>query len=224
MDYGFIAAEHAAGRSVIYAIGHGRMLVPMWVMRRRGVRVLISEHFDGELITRIIESFGFGAARGSATRGGARALRELVREAKRHDLAVTPDGPRGPFLSVKPGLPYLAARTGCAILAASFDADRRLQARSWDHFRLPLPGARVVIVVAPPRLIASDATEVELEAERRAIEADLARIDDEATRLAREPARERARALSMVSVRANDWLVPPGGKACEPRPRRAQRP
>ena len=74
-----------------------------------------------------------------------RALRELVRDAQQGDLAVTPDGPRGPFLSVKQGLPFLAARTGSAVIAASWDADRRLQLPSWDRFRLPLPGAKVVV-------------------------------------------------------------------------------
>ncbi len=217
-----IGDEHARGKSVIYAIGHGRMLANMWVMRHRGVRVLISEHFDGELITRVIECFGFGAARGSATRGGARALRELVREAERYDLAVTPDGPRGPFLSVKPGLPFLAARTGLAIVAGSYDADWRLQFRSWDSFRIPLPFARVYISIAEPRRIPADADDARLEEERQAIERDLRAVDAHATELARRPVRERVREASMVRVPPCDKLVDVGGKAWEPKRPRAR--
>jgi len=217
VNFRSIAGEHEAGRSCIYAISHGRMLATMWVMRRRGVRLLISEHFDGELIARILKCFGFGAARGSATRGGAKALRELVREAERFELAVTPDGPRGPFLSVKPGLPYLASRTGRSIVVGSFDADRRIQFRSWDRFRFPAPFATVVIAIAPPRRIPEDADDARLEAEARAIEADLRAVEEQATSIVRRPSRERARDLSMVRVPPSDLLVAVGGKAWEPR-------
>ena len=212
-----IAAEHLAGRNVITVIGHGRLIVPLWMVRKKGIRVLVSEHFDGELITRVLACFGFGAARGSATRGGARGLRELLREAKRYDLAVTPDGPRGPRLVVKPGVPYLAARTGLAVCVGGFDADRRIEFRSWDRFRVPLPGARVVLVIAPPRLVPGDADEARLEAERQAIERDLHAVEARATELARRPSRERARDLSMVRVPRGDLIVALGGKAWEPR-------
>ncbi len=218
-----ISDEHAAGRSVIYAIGHGRMLASLWVMRNRGIRVLISEHFDGELITRVIECFGFGAARGSATRGGARALRELVRDAERWDLAVTPDGPRGPFLSVKAGLPYLAARTGLAIVGATYDAERTFELGTWDTFRIPYPFSRVVIVVSGPRRIPGDADDGRLEEERQAIERDLRAIEEEARAFARRGPRARARDLSMVRVPPSDRLVDVGGKSWEPRARCSSR-
>jgi lysophospholipid acyltransferase (LPLAT)-like uncharacterized protein len=207
VNYGWVKAEHANGRGVIYAFGHGRMLPCVWTHRHRGVRVLVSEHFDGELITRVIGCFGFKTARGSATRGGARALRELVRDARRGDLAVTPDGPKGPFLTVKPGLPFLAARTGSAICAASFDADSRIEFGSWDKFRLPLPGATVFIVAAPPRTIASESSQEELEGERRALEQDLERCEREAMALARRPARERVLDADLVRPDARDAVI-----------------
>jgi lysophospholipid acyltransferase (LPLAT)-like uncharacterized protein len=194
--YGSVLREHGAGRRVIFAFGHGRMLPFVWTHRGRGVRVLISEHFDGEMITRVIEWFGFSAARGSATRGGARALLDLLRSSD-HDLAVTPDGPKGPFLSVKGGLVYLAAKSGLPIIAASWDADRRVQFRSWDEFRVPLPFARIVVATAPARWIAEDATDEELEIERLAVEADLAECEAWSMRLfgrPTAPAREPARA------------------------------
>jgi lysophospholipid acyltransferase (LPLAT)-like uncharacterized protein len=178
--YAPVGREHDAGRFVIFAFSHGRMLPAVWSHRGLGVRVLISEHFDGELITRIVEAFGFTTARGSATRGGARALLELVRE-KGGDLAVTPDGPNGPFLSVKPGVTWLASRSGLAILPASIDADRRIELPSWDRFRVPLPGAKVLIVCAPLRRISPDADAAELERERVGLEHELRRCEDAAT-------------------------------------------
>jgi lysophospholipid acyltransferase (LPLAT)-like uncharacterized protein len=177
--YGPVGREHDAGRFVIFAFGHGRMLPFVWSHRGLGVRVLISEHFDGELITRVVETFGFTSARGSATRGGARALLALLRE-RGGDPAVTPDGPRGPFLSVKPGTTWLASRTGIAILPTSWDADRRIQFGSWDRFRVPLPGAKVVVVCAPLRRISPDADAAELERERVDLERELERCEDAA--------------------------------------------
>lgn len=174
-----VGREHAAGRFVIYAIGHGRLLVPVWTHRHLGVRVLISEHFDGELIARVVEAFGFTTARGSATRGGARALLALLRETG-GDLCITPDGPRGPFLSARQGITWLASRSGLPILPASFDADRRIQFGSWDRFRVPLPWAKVVYVCAPLRWIPADADSEVLERERRALEADLLRCEETA--------------------------------------------
>lgn len=229
VGYAPYVAEHARGRSVIWAFGHGRMLPFVWTHRHRGVRVLISEHFDGELITRVIGCFGFGTARGSATRGGAKALRELIHDARSADLAVTPDGPKGPFLTVKPGLPYLASRTGSSVCAASWDADRRVQFRSWDRFRFPLPGATVFVIAMPPRTIPASSDAAALEEARVAIEADLARAEAEAATLARRTPRERARDRDLVAPPAPDALVRPGLGPAErrwratrgPSPRRA---
>ncbi len=212
-----VRAEHAAGRSVIYSISHGRMLPCAWVVRKMGVHILISEHFDGEIITRVLRCFGFGAARGSATRGGAAGVRELVRLSKRWDLAVTPDGPKGPFLCVKPGVPYLASRTGLTIITAGIAADWRIKARSWDEFLLPLPFARVFIVLAPPRRIPEDADDARLEVERAEIEKELLEREATAEALAQRPARERARERTMVSVPPSDELVDVGGWAWTPR-------
>ncbi|MBI3722927.1 lysophospholipid acyltransferase family protein [bacterium] len=216
VGYGAVVAEHEQGRNVIFAFGHGRMLPFVWSHRGRGVSVLISEHFDGELITRVIECFRLRAARGSATRGGARAIRELVLSARGADLAVTPDGPRGPFLSVKPGLPFLAARTGSAVIAASWDADRRIQLRSWDRFRVPLPGAKVVVIAKPPRRIPEDASEERLEAERAAIEADLSAAEEESGKIARRSRRDLARDLDMARPASSDVIVRSSEGPCEP--------
>jgi hypothetical protein len=115
-----------AGRNVIVAFWHGRQLMLPLAYKGRGITILISEHRDGELIARILQAFGLGAVRGSTTRGGARALRQLVRLGRAGaDLAVTPDGPRGPRCIAQAGVVELAKLTGLPIVPLTFAASKK---------------------------------------------------------------------------------------------------
>ena len=138
------------GRS-IYAFWHARMLALGFAHRRRGVAILVSRSRDGELIARVIERLGFVTARGSSTRGGGEGALEMLAWAERgRDLALTPDGPRGPALKVKPGLAWLASRTGRPVVPAAAAASRSWVLRSWDAFRVPKPFARVCVAYGAP--------------------------------------------------------------------------
>lgn len=115
-----------AGRNVIVAFWHGRQLMLPLAYKGRGIAILISEHRDGELIARILRAFGLGGVRGSTTRGGARALRQLVRLGRAGtDLAVTPDGPRGPRCVAQAGVVELAKLTGLPIVPLTFAASKK---------------------------------------------------------------------------------------------------
>jgi hypothetical protein len=121
-----VHAYWRAGRNVIVAFWHGRQLMMPLAYGGRRLYVLISEHHDGELIARILRRFGFGAVRGSTTRGGARALRQLGRLGRQGtDLAVTPDGPRGPRCVAQAGVVQLARLTGLPILPLTFAASKK---------------------------------------------------------------------------------------------------
>jgi lysophospholipid acyltransferase (LPLAT)-like uncharacterized protein len=121
-----VQAYWGAGRNVIVAFWHGRQLMMPLAYGGRRLYVLISEHHDGELIARILLWFGFGAVRGSTTRGGARALRQLGRLGRAGaDLAVTPDGPRGPRCVAQAGVVQLARLTGLPILPLTFAASKK---------------------------------------------------------------------------------------------------
>src|SRR5213594_2041091 len=113
------------GKIPIYTFWHNRVFLATYFWRRRGIVVMTSQSFDGEYIARFIQRFGYGAARGSSRRGGARALRELV-TCVRHgmDAAFTIDGPTGPRYVAKPGAVELAALTGAAILPLAAAAER----------------------------------------------------------------------------------------------------
>jgi len=133
----------AGDRPVILAFWHGRLLmIPVAYLRagRRRVNVLISEHGDGELISRTIAHFGFGSVRGSSRRGALKAMRELIRKVQEGaDFAFTPDGPRGPAQRVQSGVIDLAKRTGYPILPVTYSVRRGKVFASWDGFMLPRP-------------------------------------------------------------------------------------
>lgn len=141
----------ASGRQPILALWHGRILPGLHYFRNRGVVVITSQNFDGEWIARILHRFGFGTARGSTSRGGARALVQLRRDlAAGRPAAFTVDGPRGPARSVQPGVVFLAGATGHPILPYHIEADRYWTLKSWDRTQIPKPFSRVVLVMGKP--------------------------------------------------------------------------
>jgi lysophospholipid acyltransferase (LPLAT)-like uncharacterized protein len=143
---------------------------------------MVSRHGDGEIIARIIERFGFRTVRGSTTRGGAAALKALIESAAQSDVAVTPDGPRGPRYVLKPGVVLAAARTGRKLVYGTFSAKRAWRFSSWDRFLLPKPFARVIIQVAEPIAFPPALQGASLEEARRDLEARLRRVTAELDR------------------------------------------
>ena len=138
-------------KPIIFMLWHGHLLVGLWQHRSEGVQILISEHRDGEIIARIGQSLGYGAVRGSTSRGGARSLLELARRlSSGADVAITPDGPRGPARTVAPGALVAAQRSGAGMIAVGVHASRAWRLRSWDRFLIPKPFARVTVAYRGP--------------------------------------------------------------------------
>lgn len=163
-------ALDARGERYIVALWHGHILPGMYFFRDRGIVVVTSENFDGEWIARIIRRFGYGAARGSSSRGGARALRSLLRSIAHQPAAFTVDGPRGPRGVAQPGVVWLARATGHPILPIHAAADRHWTMKSWDRTHIPKPGARVVVAIGAPMRVARETDEAGLETARVALE------------------------------------------------------
>jgi hypothetical protein len=114
------------GERLILAFWHGQLLMMPYSYPGRRISALISEHRDGELIARTLQRLGFGVSRGSTTSGGARALREMVRRVREGwDIAITPDGPRGPRHTVQQGAIELARLTGLPIVPVAFGASKK---------------------------------------------------------------------------------------------------
>jgi hypothetical protein len=169
-----------SGQNVVFVFWHGQLLPLVHAHRDQGIVVLISEHADGEIITRIVVRHGFGAARGSSTRGGSRGLRELIRAARSgRDLALTPDGPRGPARELKPGALVAAKMTGLPVVPLAVGADRAWYADSWDRFMVPRPFTRVRIAYGVPRTVPRDARGARLAETAAELQAELERLSQE---------------------------------------------
>lgn len=143
-----------SGKAPILALWHGRILAATLYFRDRGVIAMTSENFDGEWVARLMSRFGYGAARGSTSRGGARALAQLRRDmAAGHSAAFTVDGPRGPARVAQPGAVWLAGATGHAILPFHIEASSFWTVSSWDRHQIPKPGSDVAIAIGAPFLV-----------------------------------------------------------------------
>ena len=141
-------------RPVVFSLWHGDMLPLLYQHRGEGVSVLISEHRDGELIARVAQALGFRTVRGSTTRGASRALVGLAHELMDgHDVAVTPDGPRGPARSFAPGALIAAQRARAPVVAVGLAAKHAWRLESWDRFVIPKPFSGVRIAYSDPVLL-----------------------------------------------------------------------
>jgi lysophospholipid acyltransferase (LPLAT)-like uncharacterized protein len=120
-------------------------------------------NLDGEAIAQCIQRFGYGAARGSSSRGGMRALAEMAQHIRKgRDTAFTIDGPRGPRYIAKQGPVVLALKTGAAIFCFHVSLKNRIQLKSWDHFQIPLPFTRAVVLKASPIWVQPGSSDEEL--------------------------------------------------------------
>jgi len=147
-------ALRAERRPFVFALWHGQLLPLVVRHRSQGVRILISEHRDGEVIAQIATSLGLAAIRGSTTRGAARALLAMCDALVSGDeVAVTPDGPRGPARKFASGAIVAAHRAGAPIVAIGVSASRAWHLRSWDAFMIPKPFARVTIAYSDPTYV-----------------------------------------------------------------------
>lgn len=152
------------GKPVVFVFWHGQLLPLVHYHRDEGIVVLVSEHGDGEYVTRVIEHNGFSTARGSSTRGGTKGLKGLVRAARAgHDLALTPDGPRGPRGVFKPGALAAAQMTGAPVIPIVVGASSSWSLQSWDGFLVPKPFAHITIEYLPPRFVPPTADREALE-------------------------------------------------------------
>ena len=160
-------AASRGGRLPIYTAWHDSIFLSTYFWRRRRIVVMTSQSFDGEYIARFIQRFGYGAARGSATRGGVGALGEMARLVREGCPAgFTIDGPRGPRRVAKSGAVLLAKKTGQPVLPFAVNTERHWTLGSWDRLQLPKPFTRATVRIAPPIRVAPDADDAEAERRR----------------------------------------------------------
>ncbi len=145
------------GEHVILCAWHDQLLMMVTIYHGPGAKILISRSRDGELIARTVSYFGQGSVRGSSSRGGREAFREMLKFAELPvDLAVTPDGPKGPRRQIKDGVIQMARISGRPIVPLNYVCSRGHRFQSWDRFLLPYPFARAVYCYGTPQFFSRD--------------------------------------------------------------------
>jgi lysophospholipid acyltransferase (LPLAT)-like uncharacterized protein len=180
LGYQHIERVYSARRRCIFAFWH-RVIIPIvWWARNRGIVILNTTAFDGQWTRKVIEWLGFGTAQGSSTRGGLRGLAVMAQRLEQGlDSGFTIDGPRGPRYIAKPGPVMLARKTGCPIVVFHVGVDRgKTFTKTWDHFLLPSPFARAVILFAPPIYVPNDANAQLMESKHTEMQSELERVRD----------------------------------------------
>jgi hypothetical protein len=159
----------------IGALWHNRLLLLPFVIKRylpeRRGAALISTSRDGAILADLVGRFGFEVVRGSSSRKGASAIRQLAEViAQGKDVVITPDGPRGPAYELGQGIVYLAQQSGAAVVPVNMEYSSCWRARSWDRFILPKPFSRVRVIFGPPHRVAPTTSEEEFESERQRLQ------------------------------------------------------
>jgi lysophospholipid acyltransferase (LPLAT)-like uncharacterized protein len=183
--FDWTGSEHMIQRPpsgpMIFCIWHNRLGLCMeaykkfkTVSSRSGLAAMVSASKDGAFLAGILESFGVEPVRGSSSRRGPQALLELTTWAERGlDLAITPDGPRGPCYQVQEGVMALAQLTGLPIVPFSYHARWKIRLKSWDKFQIPLPFTRCEMNAGDPIFIPRDISDAEREVLRQRVEQSL---------------------------------------------------
>lgn len=139
----------------IYVFWHEYILIPLHMRGHCNLAMLLSRHRDADILLEVANHMGFDYVRGSTFGGGSTALRELERKGQHMNLAITPDGPRGPRRVLAQGPVYLASKLGLPLVAMGFGYNAPWRLGTWDHFAIPKPYSRARTVVSPAMTIPS---------------------------------------------------------------------
>ena len=177
--------EFDSGRASVLIFWHGRAFPVLCALRGLPCAVLVSPSKDGELSMAVLRRLGYPIIVGSSSRGGARAMKEMIRTLRGGTtIAVTPDGPRGPIHSVTDGVPFLAHMTRHPIVPVGIHVERAWRLPSWDRFTVPKPFARVYAHMGTPIEVPREASEEEVRGMTAAIREALLEAEREAARRA----------------------------------------
>jgi lysophospholipid acyltransferase (LPLAT)-like uncharacterized protein len=171
-----------AGQLPVMCFWHNQIFLATYFFRNRRIVVMTSQSFDGEYIARFIQRFGYGAVRGSSTRGGVGALVEQIRLMKLGCPAgFAIDGPKGPRHVVKEGAILLAKKTRHPLIAFTVAPHKCWRIKSWDRMEIPRPFTRAKIIVAPPIYVSPSADETEITTKRTELQNVLDKLYREST-------------------------------------------
>ena len=163
--------------SVIIATWHKNIFFSIWLLRNHDLTALISSSDDGEVIYNVFTKFGYKAVRGSTTRGGIPALKQLIKLLEQNtSIAITPDGPNGPKEQVKEGIIKLAQMTNTPIIPLIWATRKFKIINSWDNFVLPYPFSKGIYSFGKPIHIEKEINIKKFELERQNLEKEIKRL------------------------------------------------
>ncbi len=180
-------ADEQFSGPVIYLFWHEYLPIPFHLRPHCHIALLISQHGDAELLSQAAGFRGYQTVRGSTSRGGMQALRQLMRASQRCNMAMTPDGPLGPRRQLAAGAIFLASRLGIPLvpIGIGYQSPWRVK-RAWDQFAIPRPGSRARLVLGPAVRVPGDARREQLEAYRLEVQELLEQVTQQAERWAEE--------------------------------------
>lgn len=194
----------------IYVFWHENILLPLYLRGHGNISMLLSRHWDANILDRVARMMGFGVVRGSTFNGGSTALRELAERAAHGNLTITPDGPRGPRRRLAAGCVFLASTLRIPIVAMGFGYERPWRLGTWDRFAIPRPWSRARGVVSRAIAVPPDLDRDGIEWHRSSLERLLVHLSDDAEAWAtsggrragerivrKEPSRVAAKAASL---------------------------
>jgi lysophospholipid acyltransferase (LPLAT)-like uncharacterized protein len=197
----------------IYIFWHEHLLFPIFLRGHCNLAMLLSRHRDADILSRIAYHLGFEFVRGSTRRGGAAAIRELLRRSRHMHLTITPDGPRGPRRRMAPGSIYLASKLGLPLVVMGYGFDRPWRVNSWDRFAIPRPFSRARAIPSAEIHVPQNLDRDGLEYFRQRIEDLLNRLTQEAERWAESGARKTDQRTVLPQPARFRRVDPPQGLA-----------
>ncbi len=181
----FSPYEDSGDQKCLYCIWHDAILGPIFGGRCVDMAALVSLHGDGSYVADALECVGIRPIRGSSSRGGAAAVREMLDASRDKDIAIATDGPRGPRRKVKYGIVYLASQTGRPIVPTAFSARRAWRVRGrWTDLLIPQPFTKVWLLGGEPIFVPAGLSRQELSTHRDKVQQAMDELAERADRLA----------------------------------------
>jgi hypothetical protein len=175
----------AGDQKFLYCMWHDALVLPVFAAHQPSTTALVGQHNDGSYVSNILAAVGIPSVRGSSSKGGARAVKQLIEATNDRHVVMTSDGPRGPEHQVKDGLAYIASRSGKPVLPATFGCSRQWYFQgSWTDLIIPSLFAKLHIIIGEPIFIPAKAKRGELAEYTARIQAEMDRLDKLAKQLA----------------------------------------
>ncbi|SFI49686.1 hypothetical protein SAMN05421753_109200 [Planctomicrobium piriforme] len=172
------------GPTYTFCVWHDSLVMPLFVGKQPNTMAIVGQHEDGNYIAHLLRAVGLHCVRGSSSKGGAQALRQILEQGASGHFVLTPDGPRGPRREMKAGCAYLAAKSGKPVVPTAFACNRFWSVGTgWTDMVIPGLFSKVYVLTGTPIAIPANANREELAEFTRLIENEMQRVNDQAERL-----------------------------------------